>query len=163
MLLKSSVVIMSPLLLAHHPTSVVFYNAVIQNTNILKQQSSQPSLHGQKIFYSTFRMNMRLLVAVWSNGDGQTVFGLLIPSQNIFIGFLWRRKLSSAIIIMMYGVKNCVLISMFSIVKLSFREEWHFSENICVFVVLQFKEMALCSDITQVYLAFRYIKLWQNK
>jgi hypothetical protein len=65
---------------------------------------------------------MRLLVG-WSNGDGQTAFGLLIASQNIFTGFSGRRKLSSAIIIMTYGVKNCVLISMFSITKLSFREE----------------------------------------
>jgi hypothetical protein len=42
---------MSLLLLADHPTAVVFYYAVIvQNTKILKQQSSQPFLHGQKIF-----------------------------------------------------------------------------------------------------------------
>jgi hypothetical protein len=50
MLLKSSVLIMLLLLVADHPTAVVFYYAVTQNTNIFKQQSNQPSLHGQKIF-----------------------------------------------------------------------------------------------------------------
>ena len=107
MLLKSSVLIMLFLLVVDHTTADVFYYAVIQNTNIFKQRSSQPSLHGHKIFQSTFRMNTRLLV-FWSNGDGKTAFVLLISSRNIFIEFSGGRKLSSAIIITTYGVKISV-------------------------------------------------------